>query len=165
MRAAQALEQAIRHEDAGAVGDAVIASRLDALSAPLQALLNAISGAGAGVDAGGGESHSEKPSVDVLRPEFEKLAYLLEEDDSQAANTATSLAVLLRGSPVEQAFAAVIEAIRHYDFPTALHLLHRVSEALGIRINAQANAQIDAQIDAVINLESDSVMRRVKAKE
>jgi PAS domain S-box-containing protein len=157
MRVAQALEQAIRHEDAGAVGDAVIATRLDALSAPLRALLNAISDADAGVDTRRGESHSEKPSVDVLRPELEKLAYLLEEDDSQAANTATSLAVLLRGSLVEQAFAAVIEAIRRYDFPAALHLLHRVSEALGVRINAQ--------IDAAINLESDSVMRRVKAKE
>jgi PAS domain S-box-containing protein len=144
---AQALEQAIRHEDTGARGDAAIAARLHALSKPLQALLNAI--VDAAVDIAVSDRHEEKPAVDTLGPQLGKLVCLLEEDDSQAANAATVVAALLRGSPAEQMFADVAEKIRCYDFPAALHLLDQVFEIVEFEINSEA----------------DLVISRTKAKE
>ncbi|RXZ38302.1 response regulator [Oxalobacteraceae bacterium CAVE-383] len=158
-RVAQELEHAIRHE---ALDSALVAAGLEALSEPLRALLKGIADAEAESAAGNRLDGAGEPAVEgggldiaALGPHLDKLAGLLEEDDSRAANVAASIAVLSQGGPSAQAFAGVIEKIRRYDFPAALHLLHLLHDA------AAAGVRTDA--DALP--EDGSIMTGIQAKE
>jgi two-component system sensor histidine kinase/response regulator len=139
-RIAQELEQAIRRQNTEGVsaddGDAAASALLLALSRPLQDLVAAMAVAmvttGASDIMPAAAMLTAEVDLSQLEPHLQRLAHLLEEDDSRATRAAEPVAALLQGNPSEAAFAQVLQNIRRYDFPAALRLLQQLAQELGI---------------------------------